>query len=202
MNSVVKNKNKGFTLVELIVVIVILAILAAILVPALLGYIDRAKQQKGIQYVHDIQVAATAALVEYKGLHKDKHGSFTAKNYPAPSGKTIKGAYNISNYTFNELQTKNGSKNAQSDAIAKPMLEYLDSKYSDKNKRFIFKGDSPAGKNADTIAASGSEGLMIIFNDDCKIELIQYSDMDGFLYTYEAGQPIIVEKNGTFVKAN
>ena len=33
--------NKGFTLVELIVVLVILAILAAILVPALLGYIDR-----------------------------------------------------------------------------------------------------------------------------------------------------------------
>ncbi len=37
------SKNKGFTLVELIVVLVILAILAAILVPALLGYIDRAK---------------------------------------------------------------------------------------------------------------------------------------------------------------
>ena len=43
-----KMENKGFTLVELIVVLVILAILAAILVPALLGYIDRAKEK---QYV-------------------------------------------------------------------------------------------------------------------------------------------------------
>ena len=43
-----KNNNKGFTLVELIVVLVILAILAAILVPALLGYIDRAREK---QYV-------------------------------------------------------------------------------------------------------------------------------------------------------
>ena len=37
-------KNKGFTLVELIVVLVILALLAALLVPALLGYIDKAKE--------------------------------------------------------------------------------------------------------------------------------------------------------------
>ena len=40
-----KNDNKGFTLVELIVVLVILAILAAILVPALLGYIDEARNK-------------------------------------------------------------------------------------------------------------------------------------------------------------
>lgn len=38
-----KNK-KGFTLVELIVVIVIILILAAVLVPSLLKYVDRAKQ--------------------------------------------------------------------------------------------------------------------------------------------------------------
>ena len=38
-----KNK-KGFTLVELIVVIVIILVLAAVLVPSLLKYVDRAKQ--------------------------------------------------------------------------------------------------------------------------------------------------------------
>ena len=41
-----KTNNKGFTLVELIVVLVILAILAAILVPALLGYIDKAREKQ------------------------------------------------------------------------------------------------------------------------------------------------------------
>ncbi len=52
-----KKNQKGFTLVELIVVLVILAILAAMLVPALLGYIDRAKQGKYSEEIHSIYTA-------------------------------------------------------------------------------------------------------------------------------------------------
>ncbi len=53
-----KKNNKGFTLVELIVVLVILAILAAILVPALLGYIDKAREGQYAEEAHSILVAA------------------------------------------------------------------------------------------------------------------------------------------------
>ncbi len=52
-----KKNQKGFTHVELIVVLVILAILAAMLVPALLGYIDRARQGKYNEEFHSIYTA-------------------------------------------------------------------------------------------------------------------------------------------------
>ena len=61
-----KKNNKGFTLVELIVVLVILAILAAILVPALLGYIDRAREK---QYVLNAKSYLTAAQAELSSLY-------------------------------------------------------------------------------------------------------------------------------------
>lgn len=57
-----KSDNKGFTLVELIVVLVILAILAAILVPALLGYIDRAKNQQAVLNAKSVLTATQAEL--------------------------------------------------------------------------------------------------------------------------------------------
>ncbi len=59
-----KNDNKGFTLVELIVVLVILAILAAILVPALLGYIDEAKQKQIVLNAKSVYTAAQSVASE------------------------------------------------------------------------------------------------------------------------------------------
>ena len=52
--------NRGFTLVELIVVMVILTLLAAILVPSLLGWIDEAKGKQYILSARSVYMSAQA----------------------------------------------------------------------------------------------------------------------------------------------
>lgn len=58
-----KNK-KGFTLIELIVVIAILGILALFLVPQFMGYSEDAKKQVAIANTRTVWTAAKAAQTE------------------------------------------------------------------------------------------------------------------------------------------
>lgn len=73
-----KKDQKGFTLVELIVVLVILAILAALLVPALLGYIDRAKEAKYFEEARSIYTALQ--VINDERYAKSSAGAAVAKD--------------------------------------------------------------------------------------------------------------------------
>lgn len=74
-NSLSEESNKGFTLVEMIVVMVILTVLAAIMIPGLLGWIDEAK---GKQYV----LSARSIYMSAQALESEKYAAWdgTAAN--------------------------------------------------------------------------------------------------------------------------
>lgn len=110
----IKKENNGFTLVEIIVVLVILAILAAILVPALLGYVDESKKKQRVLEAKALMNAIQANLSERYGyftsaasssedilgntIERNKDGNIVYKI----NGRTISGDPDLTGCSFSD----------------------------------------------------------------------------------------------------
>ena len=64
MNQINENENKGFSLVELIVVIAIMAVLTSVLAPSLLGYVEKSRMQKDDSAMGEVANAIKLALAD------------------------------------------------------------------------------------------------------------------------------------------
>lgn len=65
-----KKNNKGFSLVELIVVIAIMAVLVGVLAPTLIGNIEKSRESKDLQNLDSIRQAAVTALANEAAYNK------------------------------------------------------------------------------------------------------------------------------------
>ena len=74
-----KTNNKGFSLVELIVVIAIMAVLVGVLAPQFLKYVESSRRAKDIQLASSMQTAYLADMADGKTI---ADGAITATNKP------------------------------------------------------------------------------------------------------------------------
>lgn len=98
-----KRNNKGFSLVELIVVIAIMAVLVAVLAPQFTKYVDRSRQSVDAQMVSSVVTAAQTGITDVT-QYTIKEGTYTVKLMPTSSNNTVEGGDASDTTSKTELQ--------------------------------------------------------------------------------------------------
>lgn len=208
MKKLIKN-NRGFSLVELIVVIAIMVILIAMLVPNLLGYIESARRATLKADAKQIYVATQSALLDIQSKQPGLLGKECKYQYTNSYGINKK-VGRVTNFTFAYSQSDNGINNAgdSSDidkAVAYNVLSTLG--WSDsKSSRYPFKWQyNPMGKTvkeyeSDTRNKGKQPGFVVVYNSDATLEYIEWGE-DGYLvHVDSSGSNITITENGRFIQ--
>lgn len=200
-----RNDKKGFTLVELIVVLVILAILASLLIPALTGYIDKAKQKNIIAEARGIWTAAQAGASEYYGLYATDTATKKAMKFNITiDGQTYENIGRISNSAlYDEQHQWHTSNLSSSQKITQEILLYLDCK--DKNNSQYSFGNIAEPLSGKTLEENMKNNfrygvpknavfVQLFYDRTFKVVGVNFGK-DGYLVTMTASK-ITCEKNG------
>lgn len=123
-----KKRQKGFTLVEMLVVIAIIALLAAIVIPALSGAMKASKKARAMRQVQDIHGAIERYWSEYNRMpvpREQKHGGNDIR-YKEDNNKVINilMAKDIATWSADDIAVTNPKRLAFLDLDARSLAEY------------------------------------------------------------------------------
>ena len=145
MNQINENENKGFSLVELIVVIAIMAVLTSVLAPSLLGYVEKSRMQKDDSAMGEVTNAIKLALADQnvydeclKYSIKENHSCYVDK-----------GTYTVADMALDKCNSTTGATphdhNAESNPTAANAGDDL-WHYKDNTRMRDEEAYGPAGK--------------------------------------------------------
>jgi prepilin-type N-terminal cleavage/methylation domain-containing protein len=154
-----KNRRSGFTLVELIVVIVILGILAAIAIPALTGYISKAEDEQYKMEARDINIAMHAVLDE-AWANGDFNGDSSIGYTPAYYfwGNSTATADHVGLKAFSVSNLSSVSYDGNAYALYGKVLELLGEQlvtYDQRDQVFEYIGIAAKDSGANAATADG-----------------------------------------------
>ncbi len=89
LNKIGKSVQKGFTLIELMIVIAIIGILAAIAIPAYQDYLIRSQASEGLAMASAAKVVGGRVLREPRYLAARQLGSRHRRRRPTIQGKYV-----------------------------------------------------------------------------------------------------------------
>ena len=136
-----KTNNKGFSLVELIVVIAIMAILAAVAIPTFASFITKANEASDKQFVDDLKYSVELANTEFGkevtdfDVECDTAGEITSVTYTV-DGVTIVIDVDAENGPV-ATTTSTGDKADKIKAAASTVIDTMDWDYGFKSEKYV-----------------------------------------------------------------
>lgn len=183
--------NGGFSLVELIIVIAIMAILAAAIGPALVRYIQKSREARAISEAEALVNATQTGLADISSLDLDFNLSraFTKSN-----GNTVRCGI-ITNSMLKQAQgstpVPQGDPDYSDYVLAGAILENLNtgSRSDFQFKNYSGSGSSPIGEALSSYGGNSKHcpGVIIVFNDHEQVIMLEYYKND-ILIHYEDGE--------------